>query len=318
VASYAWTQTAGTTVAMVEATEGIENLIFNTAGALITGETLTFTLTVLDGLNAPVSGTFSVNVAARPATGETEYLNYSLFDGNISQRNTPQAWPAPTASSFLTGFTNVRRAPVVGTSQEGSLLLIGPTSVGVVLNGGRFHVLTPVPTDTILDVALYAVDQTVVLTSAQKLLQFLPTSTVRDTDDAAGVISLSDSTTLTYTRFMVTPPFAGQRVFILYGANGVLLLQVDDDAFTVTGVLELSQGTLYGASNVQFVRFAAVENLHSGILLIGTYDSAGNDYETEFSLTNRAITSTRDSSQLQNRAVATGELLFVPQDSSLE
>jgi len=314
-ATYSWAQTAGTEVNMVPTTINSENLSFNTAGALVTGETLTFTLTVSDGLNTPVTGRFGVTVAARPASGETGYLNYSAFNGVISQRNTAQVWPATVASSFLTGFTRTRRAPVIG-GQEGGLLLIGPASVGVVLNDERFHVLTPVPTDTILDAALYALDETIVLTSAQELLQFLPASTIRDTDNASGVISLSDSTTFVYERFTVTPPFAGQRVFVLYGVSGVLLLQVND-AFAVSGALELSaaQGTLYGASNVQFVRFAGIENLHSGILLVGTSDNAGNDYETEFSLANRTITATRDSSQLQNQAVATGELLFVPQDS---
>ena len=314
-ASYSWTQTTGTTMTIVPGTAEEEDLSFQTNGALVAGETLTFTLSVSDGLNAAVIGIFSVAVAARPATGETEYFASSSRAGNMSQRNSVQTWAAPQPTALLTGFTRAVSAPVIGAT-TGSLLMIGPLSVGVSMNGGLFRVLTPNPTDTILDAALYALDQMIVLTSAQELLQFLPTATIRDTDNAAKTIALFDYTVSPYTRFIVTPPFAGQRVFILYGVDGVLLLQVDD-TFAVTGALELSaaRGYLYGATNVDFVRYAGVESLRSGTLLIGTSDTAGNDYETVFSLANRAVIATLDASQVGGESVSTGELLFLTQDS---
>ena len=62
--SYSWTQTAGTTVALTTP-PNVANLGIYTAGALIGGETLQFTLTVSDGLNPPVSGVYNVVIPSR-------------------------------------------------------------------------------------------------------------------------------------------------------------------------------------------------------------------------------------------------------------
>lgn len=318
--SYLWEQTGGTTVNFLSL-PFLENLLIQTNGAAVAGETLTFTLTVNDGVNVPVSQAFEIVVAARVATGETTHLARAARGGNISQRNSTEAWAAPTASSVLSGFRQAKRADVVlqvSSSpefvQSGSYLLIGPASIVAERNGETWHVLTPVPTETILDAVHSFLDQTLVLTSGQKLLQFIPSTPAVDTDDATTVL-LSNISNATYTTIDATPPFGGQRVAVLTSTEGVLLLQINDD-FEVSGSLELTATSgLYGAANVQWVRMSDVENLHTGSMLVGTIDDNGDTFETEYSLTTRSVTQVFDSSSRKNQHVSTGELLFQSVDS---
>lgn len=320
---FLWAQTGGTSVEMLSLATS-ENLLIQTNGAAIGGETLSFTLTVDDGINSPVEAVFDVIVPARAATGETRLLNRAQRGGNVSQRNSALTWGAPSASSTLTEFTRVKRAPVFVVSngvpefiQGGAYTLIGPLSVTIERNGETWHALTPVFSETILDAAHGFLDQTIVLTSTQKLLQMIPASPATDTDYAQETILLNDISTATYTTVDVTPSFNGSRIITLTGTEGVLLLEVDN-MFRVIATLALGGGAenLYGSSNVQWVRLVDVENLSTGSLLVGTLDtSTGSTYETEFDLATRSVVSTFDSTGLRNQHVSTGELLFESVDS---
>lgn len=320
--TYSWAQIGGTAIHILSATN-TGSLSIETNGAAVDGETLTFTLTVSDGVNVPVTGTFTVDVAARTSTGESTRLARTAWAGNISQRNSAAAWAAPTQSSTVTQFHKVKRSPVVvrpGGSptfaQTGSYLLIGASSVTIQRNGETWHAYPPVTTETVLDAVHAFSDETIVLTSSQKLLRFVPGYPAVDTDHVTGTILLDNISPATYTTLDVTAPFAGARVLVLTSTQGVLLLEIDAD-FNVTGTHALNghSGTLYGAANAKWVRLADVESLHTGSLLIGTSDADGHTFETEYSLATRSVVGVFDSSSLQNQTVATGEMLFTSVDS---
>jgi hypothetical protein len=316
--TYRWVQTGGTPVNVLSVTT-FTSLSIETNGAAVTGETLTFSLTVNDGVNAAVTATFEVIVAARTPTGETDVLARMAFGTNIAYRNANGVWSQPVASTLTTAFTSAKRAPLVQepTSElSGSYILISPQSVLVQRNGAAYHALTANPADLILDAEHSFLDQTILLTSGGQLLQLLPNATLTDTDNAAATIEISDITQAEFVRMTATPPYAGQRILVLSGPSGCLLIAVDD-SFNIVGSLFLSASGqhLYGASDVMWVRMNGVESLHTGTLLIGTVDSNGHTYETEFDLANRRVLAVWDASQLRNQYVTTGELLFDAVDS---
>jgi hypothetical protein len=315
--TYAWIQTAGTQVPILSSTL-LPTLLIETNGAAVVGETLTYQLTVNDGVNTPVSASFEVIVAARVSTGETQVLARATRAGNMSDRNSVQTWSAPVASSTTTQFTSVKRAPIVNpVSQAGSYILISRASVTVQREGATYHALTPNPADTILDAVHSFWDETLLLTSAGEILQMIPNATLTDTDNANESIKISSFTSVDFTRIAATPPFVGQRVLLLTGSSGCLLLAIDS-SLGVTGSVFFSSATgdlLYGGSDVQWISWTGIESLHSGILLVGTTDSEGNSYETEIQIANRTVISVWDSSLIRNQSVESGQILFQPVDS---
>ncbi len=317
--SYQWAQTAGTPMKVLSALT-TPTLVFTSNGALIGGEALTFQLTVTDGINAPVVGTFTFDVAARAADPATEVLNRATWSGTLAQRNTTQTWGAPVTSTLVTEFTKVKRGSLIGGGNV--YLLIGPDAalvqkrVGTVVQAS-YHVYSPNVADTILDAIHSDYNATILLTSSGELLQFPPNATLTDTDNAVESLALSTVTAQSYTAMQATPSFGGQRVLTLYGASGVLMLEVETTTLQVVEALELSMasGFLYGADAVDFVRTSDVESLRTGEVLVGTVDGSGNTYETRIDLVSRSILSTLDATTLQNPTVTTGEMLFQPMDS---
>jgi hypothetical protein len=190
-------------------------------------------------------------------------------------------------------------------------LLIGPLSTAITVNDVTWHAFSPVTTETIVDAVHAYLNETILLTSAGKLLQMIPGTPPVDTDFAQASIVLSNITSQTFTHLDATPPYNGSRVLTLFGPEGVLMLQVDD-GFVVEATLALGANNtnLFGSSNVQWVTLSEVESLNSGSILVGTADSNGNAFETEYSLATRAVVRTFDSTSFNNLTVTTGDFLF--------
>ena len=115
----------------------------------------------------------------------------------------------------------------------------------------------------------------------------------------------------------ITPSFAGSRVITLYGTQGVLLVPVDTNTLQPLDSLDISveSGMLYGTDSIDFVRTGDMESLHSGVLLIGSHDSSGNEFIDKIGLSPRATLGTFNAADLGNPAIDTGELLNLPNDS---
>ncbi len=316
--TFSWLQTGGTPVPLLSSTD-LQDLTLETNGAAVAGETLTFELTVYDGINQPVTGDFEVAVVARAALGPTTHLTRATMTGNMSQRNSLLGWGAPVATTLATELQHVKRAPVFIEQPTGPLfppsacyLLIGDGSVTVQRQGEAWHVFPPVVAETVLDALHGFEDYTVLLTDAGKLMRLDPASPAVDTDDAAATILLSDISTATYTTVDAGPSFGGFRIVVLTSTEGVLLLQVDTN-FRVAGTLAVT--SLYGSADVQWVRLSDVESLHTGLLLVGTVGAEGDTFETEYSLVTRSVVSTYDATKRRNQDVTTGELLFESVDT---
>lgn len=114
-------------------------------------------------------------------------------------------------------------------------------------------------------------DYTLVLDDAGHIFRYTTANFIY-TDNPDTTINLSAISQFTFNRILTTTSFAGQRVLLLGGPDGVLILQVMNSTLQVTGILEISiaSNLLYGANNVQFIRTAGVESLRSGQVLIGS------------------------------------------------
>jgi hypothetical protein len=322
--TYSWMQQAGTMVDVISS-DGSATLVFTTNGAAIAGETLGFLLTVSDGINTSVTATFDFAVAARAASGETKVWNRASFSGNLAARNVTGTWGSPaqitdSSAPIVTEFTSVKRASLIGGVRVAAML--GPNAVFIVrtqtgLTATGYHVLPISASDTIVDAVHSDTDATLILTSSGLIEQFLPNASATDTDNAVAVLPLSAVTAKTFMHMQITPSFAGSRVITLYGTQGVLLILVDTNTLQALDSLDISveSGMLYGTDNIDFVRTGDMESLSSGVLLIGSHDSSGNEFIDKIGLSPRATLGTFNAANLGNPAIDTGELLNLPNDS---
>jgi hypothetical protein len=320
--TYSWAQTAGTTLTAQNL--DIEDLTFYTNGANINGETITWVLTVSDGINEPVSQAFNVAVAAYglPLTS-TYYYNRSQRPATISQRNDAVDWPVLTSSILSTEYTNKHLA--MNTSGNIREVLINPYSVLVYApqeNATGQHVahwrLLPPDTDTFLDAAQTESDFTLVLTAGGYLYQYIPIATALTNDNPQYSLNLASYSGFTFTNVVCGYSYANVRVVVLYGPDGCLLLQYTNNPFVLISALELSvkTGFIYGSSDILWVRIYNAENLNTGQVFLGTVDSSGNTYETLIDLSSRQVVGTWDAaSNLANTTVSTGEFLFQTPDT---
>jgi hypothetical protein len=248
-------------------------------------------------------GTASLTTSALPI-GEDAVV--ATYQGDLSDQTS-----SSPAVNILVSAVN---SPVF--SQGGALLLISPFSATVTVAGTTWHAFPPNPSDTIVDAVHSYLNETILLTSAGELLQMIPDSPPVDTDNAQASIVLSNITSQTFTNLDATPPYNGLRVFTLFGPDGVLMLQVND-AFTVMSTLALGENNtgLFGSNNVQWVALSNVESLKTGEILVGTKDSDGNSFETEFSLVTKTVVATFDAANLGNsNLITTGDILFEATD----
>jgi len=170
--------------------------------------------------------------------------------------------------------------------------VISPYSVlvyGVFPSANRVAVLlrgliTPNHT-VILDAVHTEQDYTLVLDNAGNILRY-STAPLINTDTPDTTLVLSDITDLSFAdpdldgdaRIMTTQSFADNRVVVLSGEDGAVLLQLNTTTLAVQGVLTFltADNLLYGANAIQFVRWVNMDNLRSGRVLLGSvvYKSA--------------------------------------------
>jgi hypothetical protein len=105
--------------------------------------------------------------------------------------------------------------------------------------------------------------------------------------------------------------YNNRRVIAIHTSLGLMLFQVREDSFLVesTLLLSIADFSVYGADEVQFVRFDGVENLHRGKILVGTTNGV-DTYETLFDLSLDAATGVWDRTNRINTGVYTGEILL--------
>jgi len=284
VPTYLWVQTSGTPITVVN---GYSNstLEIDTGGVIITGETLTFSVTANDGINPAVTASITVNVEPYLfSQGEdTLQLSRSIWTGTISQRNTVQAWGNLDISVFYTDLQSIKRISVLdGTDRY---ILISPYSVMVygLYPNSPIAVLLYVcltPNNTLIQDAVHTEeDYTLVLDNTNTIYQFSASPVIYN-DNPSAAIDLSDISSLSFVdmnqdnsvHILSTVSFGGNRVLTISGEQGALLLQVNTNSLAVGGFLELTTADhfLYGADKVQFVRWVGLENLRTGTVLLGT------------------------------------------------
>lgn len=279
--TYTWLQTGGNPIL---ATNGLNapTLSFVTRGFDVHGETLTFQLTVDDGVNTPVvDTTFTITIQAYSFSGlDTLFLARSNFttDGTtiatIAERNIGTGqWTPLMISAILTDLNAVKRTSVL----DGSDRYLTITPFGITVYGGVTpllfvlrHLLTPDGAE-IIDAVHTEQDYTLVLTANNFLYRY-STAPLINTDNPDTVIDMLTISAFSFNRIFVTPSFANLRMIVLSGPDGVLLMQVKTDTLQVKATFELSveNGFIYGVDNVQFVRTNSLESMRQGKVLIGT------------------------------------------------
>jgi hypothetical protein len=305
--TYAWSQVSGTPIPSTQILSGLSGsyLQFETNGVLVQGDTLVWSLTVSDAVNAPVTSTVTVNVAAYPfAIKDTLQLSRSVWGGNISQRNSIHTWAPLDISTIYTNLGNIKRNSVLDGSDRyliistGSVLVYGGVSPNVVLLRKLFipdpHVTSPPTPNPIVDAVHTENDWTLVLDSTNKLYRFSSAPLI-NTDNPDTVIDLSGITSMTFNKVFTTFSFGNVRIVILTGPDGCLLLQLRNTDLAVQGALTITTeaGLLYGMDNVQFVRASNVESLNRGKLLLGTISQVSLPI-VSINITNNTLTVATD------------------------
>ena len=170
--TYSWSQTGGNLIPISQILNGLHNpyLQFQDNGALLTGEALTWDLTVNDGVNPPATGNVEVDVVTYPfAYLDTLRLSRTIWGypsspptspiitspptsppvtspptspptiADIALRNTPQVYSTLDVSTLYTNFRSVKRNSVLdGTDRyliisEASVMVYGGVNPNMVL-----------------------------------------------------------------------------------------------------------------------------------------------------------------------------------------
>jgi len=336
--TYTWTEPVGT---LLQAT-GTDTpvLTFETNGALVEGETIEWSLVVNDGVNPPVTAFVAIPIDSYDfSPTDSLSLSRSVWWGNIADRNVtapspPMEWGALDISSIYSDLSGVKRVSVLQvisppTQGQDRLVYISPYSVLVFLYlnsppSSVFRKLLPpqntVSSPPVLPTVLDAVhteeDYTLMLASNGYLYRFLPDLPLTS-DNPDISLNLSSISSLSFTQIFTTVSYGGNRVLVLSGPDGCLLLQVRTTDLVPQAVLEISTTSqlLYGANNIQFVRLANVENTRSGQIFLGSVTNSGLTYETLIDLSQNAIIGTWDKTKLINQQVTSGEILFEPEST---
>ena len=306
--TYLWQQVSGTPVG-IPSGQSSDFLLLATNGADINGETLGFSLTVNDAVNLPVTAFFYVPVVGYGFTGgsDSRQLSRSVWavtgssppmpapigamsgpSGATGGRNSAQHWPPPDISVIYTDLNRVKRAAVL----DGTDRYVAVSPHSVLVYGFNVYSSPPVvamrtlvtPLGTaVVDAVHTEQDYTLVLDNAGHLYRYDAPGFIV-TDNPSVTLRLSAVTSMDFSdpdldqdvRLFCTQSFAGQRVVVISGEEGAVLLQLDTNTLAVNGVIELSLASdlLYGADEVQFVRWVGMDSLREGKVLIGTIANA--------------------------------------------
>jgi hypothetical protein len=247
------------------------------ANATFLNDTIGFFVTSANASQFTFSTTFP-NYPSTPDTG-TAYATVP-----ISQRNLPQVWSPMDISIIFSDLISVKRVSVSDGSDR--YIVISPNSVlvyGVFPSANPVAVLlrkllTPNRT-AILDAVHTEQDYTLVLDASGHIYRY-STAPLISTDNPDTTLTLSSITSISFAesdldsdvKIMTTPSFANNRIVVLSGENGAVLLQLNTTTLAVNGVLDFltADNLLYGANAIQFVRWVNMDNLHTGRVLLGS------------------------------------------------
>jgi len=209
---------------------------------------------------------------------------FAYSSQSISKRNTAQTWSPLDISIIFSNLRSVKRTSVLDGSDR--YIVISRYSVlvyGVFPDESPEAVLMQkifLPNGAqILDAVHTEQDYTLVLDTVGNIWQYTQAPFI-NTDNPSNQIVIADFTSLSFADtdlandvgIFTTVSFAGQRVIVLSGEQGAVLLQVNTTTLVVTGVmtLDVASNFVYGANKVQFVRWVNMDNLSSGDILLGT------------------------------------------------
>jgi hypothetical protein len=206
----------------------------------------------------------------------------------ISQRNANignSAWSPLDISIFFNNLQTIKRTSVLDGSDR--YIIVSPHSVlvyGVFASESPVAVLLrriflPNSGIFILDAVHTEQDYTLVLGADGNIYRY-STGPFINTDNPDTIITISNFTSLSFAdadlandvHIFTTVNFSNQRVIVLSGEQGALLMQVNTTTLAVTGTFELTIAAnfVYGANKVQFVRWVNMDTLTSGLILLGT------------------------------------------------
>jgi hypothetical protein len=203
---------------------------------------------------------------------------------SISQRNAQKGWSPLDISILFNNLRSVKRTSVLDGSDR--YIVISRYSVlvyGVFPDTAPASVLLRkifLPNNAqILDAVHTEQDYTLVLDTDGNIWRY-STSPFINTDDPDTQIVIANYTSLSFAdtdqandvKILTTVSFGNQRVVVLTGEQGCVLLQMNTTTLAVTGTLtfDVVSNNLYGASKIQFVRWVNMDNLQSGRILLGS------------------------------------------------
>lgn len=235
------------------------------------------------------SSQFQIVNNTLPNYGPTADTGVAYSALPISQRNSAPAspnlpWSPLDISVIYSNVTSVKRVSVLDGSDR--YIVISPFSVlvyGVFPDANPEAVLMRklfLPTAAkILDAVHTEQDYTLILDSQGRILRY-STAPFINTDNPDTIIDINTLTSLSFAdtdlandvQILTTQSFGNQRVVVLAGEEGTLLVQLNTTTLSVTGTFELDVASnyVYGASKTQFVRWVNIDNLRSGRILLGT------------------------------------------------
>ena len=314
--TYSWTQIKGTPVEVIGYSNGpiLEVGLF---GTKVLGETLEFQLIVNDGVNSPVVSVISVTVPSVVLTyldvnrtSRMFWVNNSGAKMTIANRNSSEVWTS-SYPSYSSDFFRLRTS--LTSSGSDRQTAISTSSVLVTGQNEMYYRkrLLPNASPNILDGWQTENDYTLVLDNTGLLSRY----------EQAGPDNCSDYPQHTInvgaylgpnniTKMTVNGLFNNKRVIAIHSTVGLLLIQINETTFEIEEdlMLSLASFSMYGANNVQFVKFSGVESLHLGKLLVGTTNGT-DTFETLFDLPVDTATGALDRTNRINTNVHTGEIL---------
>lgn len=127
--TYSWKQTAGSPISLDVTNQA--SLTFTTRQASFDGETLSFQLTVTDGVNTPVVGVFQVIVNPFLFFEPSTFVTRGVWTSNIASRNSGGfGYTVPNfTSAIATSFNSVKRFSTL--TGENRTLVISPNDAMV-------------------------------------------------------------------------------------------------------------------------------------------------------------------------------------------
>ena len=315
--TYLWTQVRGTTVEIVGESNKptLEVRLF---GTRVLGETLQFRLVVNDGVNTHVTSDVHVIVpSVVTATLDINRESRVFWTNNagtkmgISSRNTSEVW-SQSYPTYSSDFFRMRTA--ITSSGKDRKVAISNASVLITGEAETFYRkrLLPNALPAIIDGWQTENDYTLVLDSTGMLGRYEIPGPDNCSDYPQHTINVGSFIgPSNLIRMTVNGLFNNKRVIAIHTSLGLMLFQVKEDTFLVedTLLLSLADFSMYGADEVQFVRFDGVENLHRGKILIGTTNGV-DTYETLFDLSLDSATGAWDRTNRINTGVYTGEILL--------